>query len=697
MTNFVPVDFTLDIVWGAGTFCIGAFKFHDELHLNGVTQTGNTGLTFTHNGIQRIFFHSMFATIHSTTFANSGSTRYDLYFRGDVPGGIADTSYSPGNRSLLHLPGGNATWETWLASNARAFTSTDVATFETKFPGFAHPAYVVTAGKFNGGYATWWNAAPGITVTSASGVGAGEITPAYGEYSNLKTGTQMAFSAPERVEEDGVSFLCEGYTLETAGASWDDATSETFSGVRSFTLTADTAKAYRVTWLWTPEVSASVTVTSDKGTAFGSPDPGYGTHTTFTNDTCTFRATTPGYEPETGKRYGVDGYRLTANDGTKTHHSGQEFVYTTDMGLVTLEWLWTVNGYKLTTAAAGHLDVTAQPSPDAQGYGDIGSVSLAAVDGAAGTFHHWSGNIAGIDSYARSVEVDLVKPLTLLATPSCPWRFTGSALTNAIGWSLRASGGDSGISLGQDCPRVGPAVPWNLDENAHLLDLSLPIISDLTGNDVHITQSGNVPFRWSDGQPLLAKLVLPTTYTHLNLDSEIFGGQSKLKEIVPAPFPVDMTAVNSTLYFGAVPYRGDLFLLSPAIKWIGNCGIKFTHQGTQNIYFGKGSMGFDETAFSWSYANYRLWFQNFPTVPSSRNGSGDYRFYVQPPRGDLDWEAYLEDNARAFRVDDQAAFAARFPEDAALGNWPKFVFTSGFFSGTWAKQHGQVETIMIIR
>ena len=34
---------------------------------------------------------------------------------------------------------------------------------------------------------------------------------------------------------------------------------------------------------------------------------------------------------------------------------------------------------------------------------------------------------------------------------------------------------------------------------------------------------------------------------------------------------------------------------------------------------------------------------------------------------------------------------------AAAENWPKFVFTSGFFSGTWAKQHGQVETIMIIR
>ena len=217
VTNFLPVDFTLDIVWGAGTFVIGAFKLHDELHLNGVTQTGNTGLTFTHNGIQRIFFYSMFATIHSTTFANSGSTRYDLYFRGNVPGGIADTSYSPGNRSLLHLPGGNASWTTWLASNARAFAVTDVATFESKFPGFPHPAYVVTVGKFKNGYATWWNAAPGITVTSATGVGAEEITPAYGEYPNLKTGTQVAFSAPERVEEDGVSFVCEGYTLETAG------------------------------------------------------------------------------------------------------------------------------------------------------------------------------------------------------------------------------------------------------------------------------------------------------------------------------------------------------------------------------------------------------------------------------------------------------------------------------------------------
>lgn len=108
-------------------------------------------------------------------------------------------------------------------------------------------------------------------------------------------------------------------------------------------------------------------------------------------------------------------------------------------------------------------------------------------------------------------------------------------------------------------------------------------------------------------------------------------------------------------------------------------------------------MSIGNTSLSWSYANYRLWFENFPTLVSSRNTSGNYSFFVQAPRGNPDWEAYLAANARPFVTADRAAFAARFPEDAAAGNWPKFVFTSGFFNGTWAKQHGQIETVLLVR
>ena len=65
-----------------------------------------------------------------------------------------------------------------------------------------------TSGEFGGGYVACWNCEPGITVDAAVQVGAGEMTPAYGEYANVKTGTEFAFSASESVTEGGVGQDC---------------------------------------------------------------------------------------------------------------------------------------------------------------------------------------------------------------------------------------------------------------------------------------------------------------------------------------------------------------------------------------------------------------------------------------------------------------------------------------------------------
>lgn len=690
INDIEPKHFSFDVNFGLGNytgFAIGNSCTLGELHLRGVTSTGNCSLTITHGGIQKIFFYDGFTSIGYATFANSGSTRYDLYFHGNAPS--LSSIFNPGARALIHTPYGNASWETYIAGNCRAFGNNDISTFEGKFPGYPYPEYVVNAGEFNGAYLTTWFAEPGLTVTAPDPIAASQITPAYGTYSK-KTGTEFVFSAPASIEENGVTYNCEGYTIETAGKTgWDSATTVT-SSANSFVFTNDASKATRVTWNWRAQVLASVTVASNKG-QFATVSSGYGTIIP-TGETI-FSATEPGYEEDTGTRYIVTGYNLTDKNGAITHHDGQSFTYTTDMGQITLEWIWAVNGYKLTTSHDNYLSCTVSPALDTHGYGS-GSCTLTAVDdntADGGEFYHWSGDITGIDSFSRSISVALDGPKTLVATPKCIWHFTSNgnyALTNRIGWAIKATAYTSTtISIGQDCTTRGAAVPWKKAVGTtparHFLDLSLPIVRDSSGAEMTIVRSGNVPLRQAN--IYLAKLIMPTTWKTISFEGNgVFESQSYLSEITPAPFADDMNGGGNPA-IGAIPYKGDLYLTAPCFTTIGNCFIKFTHGCTQNIYFGKQQLSIGTTGFSWSYANYRLWFQNFPTLASGRNGSGNYSFFVQYPGNNTQWSDYIAANARRFKASDRAGFTSRFPEDAAINNWPKYTFTNGFFNSTWAK------------
>lgn len=164
MSSVFPKDFSRSITWSGDAFCIGAPMIKDDLYLKGVTGTGNVGLSFTHGGIQRIFFDKGFATLYSTTFANSGATRYDLTFAGDVPKGIEDAAHGTGNRAILRLPDDNASWKTWLEENVREFITVDVPGFKSVFPGYEDPLYVIVSGKFKGGFVTMKKVPVGLTL-----------------------------------------------------------------------------------------------------------------------------------------------------------------------------------------------------------------------------------------------------------------------------------------------------------------------------------------------------------------------------------------------------------------------------------------------------------------------------------------------------------------------------------------------------
>ena len=690
----IPKDFTHDVVFtGDGCICGINDKYADELHLNGIRTVGNCGLKFTHGGIERIFFFEDFANLGDTTFAGC-NVRYDLYFRGGVPANMDYAGWGIGSDAYLHVPKSEA-WMTWIESNTRDFTDGDRGSFQKKFPGMDDPLYVInTSGKFNGGYLTFWNCDPGVTVDAAVQVGASEITPAYGSYPNVKTGTLMAFSAPESVTENGIEYTCEGYTLETAGASWEDAKVESHPGVRAFTLTADDGKALRVKWLWKANITASVAVSSNKGIAFGSPEPGYGLCTDFPGGARTFTATAPAYEDATGTRYIVTGYKLKDEDGTVTTHDGQSFDYTIDMGQVELEWQWAVNGYRIATAQPGYLGVTVSPAPDAAGFVG-GTVTLTAVDGEY-EFAYWSGNTELLDDpYARTITVNVTEPVTFVATPKCPWHYTGdgdAALTNVLGWQIRAQASGTRVGLGQDCVRVGASVPWKMRDSdgktpSHYLDLSLPIIRDSDGETMTLYGcAGNVPFRRSG--PYVAKLVLPTGFNYQNAmdGNSIFGDQPFLREIDPAPLTGDN--LSGIPGVNGIPYQGDIYLRSTNSITINNCTITASHGKEQNLYFGKGYVRFNETGFTWGNAHYITWFESFPSLAGGRNGGGGYTFFVHYPGGNADWAAYIAANARRFKEADKASFQTQYPNTAAAGVWPKYVFTSGFFSGTWARPEG---------
>jgi hypothetical protein len=708
--TILPKDFSKDILWSGGSAEFGwaAPRYTGELHLGGVLKTKNSGLSITHGGVQRVFFDEVFMNFNSTTFANSGATRFDLFFRGDPPGGMDDANWGTGNRAYLHVPVGNAAWEDWLAAKSRAFADSDRDAFESRFPGHPEPDYVVSAaGKFQNAYVRLWHVRPGLEIASPYPVAAGRVSPDYGTYPCGKTGDTVALSCPASVTEDGVEHLCRGYRLErTSGADWAAGTSVESADLE-LTVAYDTAEAIRVTWLWEPQVAASVTVTSDRGDGFGAVEPGYGLCISFPGGARTFSATGPGYDAAERTRYRATGYRLTDEAGVTTQHAGTSFGYDTSMGRVVLEWLWSPDGYELRTSSPGCLPVEVSPALDEEGYGDIGAVySLAAPSGAGeAAFAHWSGNVAAIASdTARTVSATLSRPLTLVAEPRCAWRFPNGStmITNALGWQIRGSVSGSNFRIGQSCVIAPATVAWNLDAGTHWLDLSLPVAKDSDGSALTIDGcGGNIPFYRADGTPRLGKLVLGADFRRWPFDGhEIFGNQDRLAEIEPAFLPDNAVASSSggKPSFGAIPYRGDVFLRCPPATTLNNCNLKFTHRGTQNVFVGTNLVTISETAFSWSYANYRLHFDGFPAgLASSRNGSGDYRFYVLYRSNDATWACYLEENARKFVAADREGFAARFPEDAAAGKWPYYAFTGGFFSGTWARPLYPTGTILIVR
>ena len=710
--TILPKDFSRGILWSGGNAEFGwsAKSYSDELHLRGVRKTGNSGLSLTHGGIQRVFFDESFLNFHSTTFANSNPTRFDLYFRGDAPGGMADTSWGTGNRACLHVPAGNAAWSDWIDANARAFADSDRDAFAAKFPDRPDPDYVVSAaGKFQNAYVRLWHAAPCLVVASLYPVAAGQVSPAYGTYPSGRTGDTVALSCPASVTEDGVEYLCRGYRLErTSGADWAAGTTVESTDL-SLSVVCDTAEAVRVTWLWEPQVTASVTVTSDRGDGFGAVDPGYGLCLSFPGGARTFSATGPGYDAAARTRFRATGYRLTDESGTTTEHAGTSFEYDTSMGKVVLEWLWAPDGYALRTSAPGCLPVAVSPALDAEGYGDIGAAyALAAPSGEGeAAFAHWSGNVSAIASdTARTVSATLSRPLTLVAEPRCAWRYDAAAnptsITNALGWRIGGSVSGANFRVGQRCVISAASVAWDLDEDKHWLDLSLPVVKGSDGSALTIDGCGsNIPFRRFDGDPRLGKLVLGDAFRRWPFDrNAIFDSQDRLAEIEPAILPDDAVSSfgSGEPSFGAIPYRGDVFLRCAPATRLNNCNLVFTHRGTQNVFVGTNLVTFSSTAFSWSYANYRLHFDGFPTgLAASRNTTGDYSFYVFYKSGDPAWKSYLAANARRFAAADRESFAARFPEDAAAGKWPYFSFTSGFFSGTWARPLYPTGTVLIVR
>ena len=77
----------------------------------------------------------------------------------------------------------------------------------------------------------------------------GEVSPAYGMYANLPSGTNITFTAPARAYSNGIRYRCAGYTLETQGADGEWLPDGTNLNVNTFTYVNEGA-ARRVTWLW---------------------------------------------------------------------------------------------------------------------------------------------------------------------------------------------------------------------------------------------------------------------------------------------------------------------------------------------------------------------------------------------------------------------------------------------------------------
>lgn len=707
--DVVPRNFLSGVTLSGGGFSLGLNNFNGELHLKGATGVG--GLTLQNGTLLKVFLYPLCASIGRTAFANrSGNSRYDLYFMQGtaVPSGIDDTSYGTGNYAYLNIPSGETSWETWLESNAREFTDSDLETFQTRFPDKATPQYVITAGKFNNAYAAFWNGAPGVSVVSMGGVAADEIVPAQGTFEKPRTDDPIQFSAP--AECDG--YTCAGYTLEVTSTDWDAAVKTTVEDVTSFELDIDTGKKYRVTWLWASDAANSVTVSSNMGAEFGSCSPAYGIYTDFPDGAMTFTAPNPAYDDSVGYRYRVQGYKLTDADGNETIGTGTEFVYNTEMGVVILEWQWVLDGYRLNCIGDGYLDIESNVTMDSNGYLPINSIaSLTAVDGPEGEFYHWAGETTGIDSYSRTITIEMTSPRTLVATPKCKWYFVegSSYMTNVIGWKVGVGkiSGSSNLYLGGDCVKTMATVPWSSDrylgKEVHLLDLSLPVVSDTTGEPFYITKINSYCFRRQTAG-YLAKLIMPETWNEIGdmgYGTAIFTSQDYLEEITPVFFPKDIVGPNQYPSFGGIKYSGDICLEAGCFLGIGsNCSISFRHGKTQNIYFGTNfvTLGTSATIFTHSQANYVLWFKNCPAAfPSSRNASGNYSFYVRYPSGNSEWSEYLSLNARKFEESDESNFAARFPEAAAAGLWPKMTFTNGFFNGTWARVNGNAGSAIFVK
>ncbi|MBQ6245855.1 MAG: hypothetical protein IJK04_03240 [Kiritimatiellae bacterium] len=102
---------------------------------------------------------------------------------------------------------------------------------------------------------------------------------------------------------------------------------------------------------------------------------------------------------------------------------------------------------------------------------------------------------------------------------------------------------------------------WDIDDDNHWLVLSLPVVKDSDGSPLTIDgASGNVPFRRSDPDPYLGKLVLGNAFKRWPFEGNaIFGSQSKLAEIVPEILPDDTVSSDGRgdAAFGNIPYRGD--------------------------------------------------------------------------------------------------------------------------------------------
>ena len=285
----------------------------------------------------------------------------------------------------------------------------------------------------------------------------------------------------------------------------------------------------------------------------------------------------------------------------------------------------------------GYLNVTVSPAPDAAGYIG-GQVTLTAVDGPEGEFAYWSGNSEVLDDpYARTITITPTEPLTLVATPKCVWHCTGdgdAALTNRLGWKIRAYASGTSVGVGQDCARVGATIPWKMRDTdgktpSHYLDLSLPIIRDSDGAQMTLWgSSGNVPFRRSGG-PSLAKLVLPENFNYQKAmdGNTIFGDQPFLREIEPAPLNDNLSGIPAV---NGIPYAGDIYLRSTNSITINNCTITASHGKEQNLYFGKGYVRFNETGFTWGTAHYITWFGSFPSLASGRSTFSRAAFSMAP-------------------------------------------------------------------